>query len=229
MATAGGGIDVSGVTLTFNQAAMSSLPIDDALTSSTIYRPTNHGLAGDLPEPAPTGPYGGSLAAFTGADPNGTWRLYAYDTFPSDGGRIADGWRLDVVAVTTDTVILTDTLPAGLTGVTITSPGGWQCNNAAGSVTCDASYLAADTPIAFTIQATAPITAGVITNTAGVIATVADPTPVSNTTSITTLVTFATDLSVSKARLSPAEVTVGDTITYTLTITNPSSTGLRWS
>ena len=186
MANAGGGVDVAGVDLTLNQSG-AAMPADGPLVS-TVYRPTNLGLGSDLPAPAPPGPYGGSLAAFNGSSPNGVWRLYTYDVFPSDGGIIAGGWSLALTAVTTDTLTVTDTVPSALSGVSITEPAGWQCSNAAGFITCDSAQLAVNSPVMFTIQATAPFSHTVITNTAWITGTVLDPNPISNSASVSTAV-----------------------------------------
>ena len=38
---------------------------------------------------------GGDLSLFNGLDPNGTWKLYAYDdSFSWGGGELVDGWSL---------------------------------------------------------------------------------------------------------------------------------------
>ncbi|MFM1768221.1 MAG: hypothetical protein RJA22_750 [Verrucomicrobiota bacterium] len=51
-----------------------------------------------LPFPAPEAPYATSLATFAGSNPNGTWRLYAFDDSGSDAGEIAGGWSLNFVS-----------------------------------------------------------------------------------------------------------------------------------
>ena len=219
MANAGGGIDVAGVDLTFNQAGP-AMPANGPLVS-TVYRPTNLGLGNDLPVPAPAGPYGGSLTAFYGSSPNGVWRLYGYDVFPSDGGVIAGGWSLELAAVTTDTLTLTDTLPSALSGVSFMEPAGWQCSNINNLFSCDSTQLAANSPVTFTIQASTPLSNTVITNTAWITGTVLDPDLISNTASVTTAIVLETDLSIRKTSLSPAQVFGGQPITYTVTITNP--------
>jgi len=63
-----------------------------------IYRPnpnTTFGPVPDLPAPAPPGPYGTSLNDFNNKNPNGTWKLFVYDTaFPDGVGDIEGGWTL---------------------------------------------------------------------------------------------------------------------------------------
>jgi hypothetical protein len=99
----GGGTDVSGLTITFDDAASATLP--SPLVSGT-FRPsqtsddgcgTNPAVA--FPAPAPAGPYGGALSVFNGTNPNGAWNLYAIDNAAQDGGSISGGWSLDVSAV----------------------------------------------------------------------------------------------------------------------------------
>ena len=223
MSNVGGGADASGITLRFNDVG-TTMPASGTLTSTVIYRPTNYGI-GTLPTPAPSGPHGGSLSAFYGADPNGTWQLYVYDSVDSDGGSIAGGWSLQLTTVTTDTVTLTDTLPAGLTGISVSAAPGWACSNASGEVTCGVSYLPVNAPAVFTIAATAPITGGVITNTATITSTTADLRPADNTSIVTTTVLAVADLQIAKSD-SPDPVGAGQLLAYTLTFTNAGPSAL---
>jgi hypothetical protein len=77
------------------------------LLTSGIYATTNDPTAPDnctrddmypdvFAAPAPAGPYPLGLAAMGGADPNGTWSLYAMDQFTDDSGAIDSGWSLDL-------------------------------------------------------------------------------------------------------------------------------------
>jgi uncharacterized repeat protein (TIGR01451 family) len=217
MANAGGGADVD-ATLTFHDTG-ERMPLSGTLTSTVVYRPTNHGLTGDLPQPAPAGPYGGSLSAFNSTSPNGWWRLYVYDTFGSDGGDIAGGWGLTLTTRTTDTVTLSDPLPAGLTGVGVDAPAGWR-HVGSHPLIYEADTLPVHTQAVFTITATAPITGGVITNTAAITSTTADFWPASNEDTITTTVLAEADLGIVKAVEPVDRVGAGAPLTYTLTVTN---------
>ncbi len=223
MANAGGGSDVDDLTLTFNDDGVA---VDEPITS-TVVRPTNNGFSEDFEPPAPAGPYGSSLSTFYNADPNGRWRLYVYDTVYSDGGSIG-GWSLEVTGSTTDTVTLSDTLPAELSGVNVTSPSGWDCGAGTDPLMCEADWLPVDAPAVFTVTATAPITGGpltsfepsVITNTAAITSTIADLGPHTNTATITTTVAAVADLGISK-RVVPSDVVdPGAPLTYTLTVSN---------
>lgn len=95
MAAVGEGNDLNAVTLTFDDDAAASLPVFSAITSGA-YRPTDASLGAALPSPAPSGPYGTSLAVFEGTDPNGVWSLYVQDTYPGDLGALANGWSLSL-------------------------------------------------------------------------------------------------------------------------------------
>lgn len=66
------------------------------------FKPTNvDGLADTFPAPAPAAPYNSPPSAtfastFNGADPNGTWSLYAVDDQLTTGGSVNSGWSLTV-------------------------------------------------------------------------------------------------------------------------------------
>jgi subtilisin-like proprotein convertase family protein len=94
MSDVGGGEDVTGVTLTLDDAAASSLPTN-LLTTGT-FKPTNSGAGDTWPGPAPTPSGGSALSVFNGTNPNGTWSLYVVDDLTSDAGSIAGGWELTI-------------------------------------------------------------------------------------------------------------------------------------
>lgn len=93
MGAVGGDAGVSGLTVTFDDAATD--PVGTPMTSGT-FLPS--GAISTMPSPAPAAPYAGSLAEFNGIDPNGTWSLYVYDAAAGDSGSIASGWRIAVTA-----------------------------------------------------------------------------------------------------------------------------------
>jgi uncharacterized repeat protein (TIGR01451 family) len=221
MSNVAGGTDTEDITLTINDGG-TAMPLTDPLTSTRLYRPTNYGLGGDLPTSAPAGPYGGSLSAFSSADPNGAWRLYVYDSVGSDGGNFWDGWSLQITTRTTDTVTLTDTLPVGLTGVSVAGipATGWACSTAGNLFACDVDTIAVDDPTTLTIVATAPITGGIITNTVTITSTTYDPDPTSNTATVTTTVIPVADLGIEKLSTPMGTVGMGQPLTYTLVISN---------
>lgn len=102
MADAGGtAAGISGVNLTFDDAAGNLIP-DATAPSSGTYRPTDYNsTAAAFPAPAPAAPYnhpapaGGATLAnvFNGGSPNGTWSLYVADDSPGTGGTLG-GWSL---------------------------------------------------------------------------------------------------------------------------------------
>jgi subtilisin-like proprotein convertase family protein len=101
MTDSGGLIPVSGIDLTFDDAASGVLPDDnDQLTSGTYLPsrgPTTWGCFAPEPFPAdaPAGPYNSSLEVFNGTNPNGTWELYVIDDASGDAGSLT-GWSLDI-------------------------------------------------------------------------------------------------------------------------------------
>jgi uncharacterized repeat protein (TIGR01451 family) len=127
-------------------------------------------------------------------------------------------------------VTLTDTLPAGTTFVSLTSPGGWSSTTPAvggtGTVTSTLASLAPG-PSVFTLvvnvgNAVAPGT--VLSDTATVSSATTDPTPANNSSTATTTVNAQADLAVTVTD-SPDPVIAGNNLTYTITVANngPSS------
>ena len=123
-------------------------------------------------------------------------------------------------------VSLTDTLPAGMTFVSLSAPAGLSCTTpavgATGTVTCSIASLAAAAPQTLTLvaQVGAGVASGtVISNTATVSAATTDPNPANNSATTTTTVATAADLSVTKS-VTPAETVSGGGVTYTLSVSN---------
>jgi uncharacterized repeat protein (TIGR01451 family) len=101
-------------------------------------------------------------------------------------------------------VSVTDTLPAGHTGITAFGTG-WTCNVVGSTVTCTAASLPAGTAPSITINATAPNTPQSFTNVANVSSS-NDPTPGNNSGSANVTVDpQSADLSLTA--FSPAGVT----------------------
>jgi subtilisin-like proprotein convertase family protein len=92
MSDVGGSSSVTNLTLTFDDDEVSSVPLS-SLASGT-YKPTNSGSGDTFPSPAPPGPYGTLLSAFTGGSAAGTWSLYVVDDLPGLAGTISGGWNL---------------------------------------------------------------------------------------------------------------------------------------
>ncbi len=119
-------------------------------------------------------------------------------------------------------VIVTDTLPTGVTGVTATGGAGVTCSIAAGTASCAiAGPWASGT--SRTIQLTGVVaraSAGSpLTNAATIAGAEVDPNLADNVSTVTTTINAAADLRVSKTA-DRATASVGDTITWTVTATN---------
>jgi uncharacterized repeat protein (TIGR01451 family) len=92
---AGGGYGVTNVTLTFDDAAATSLPANAQIFSGTN-KPTQYGTTVSIPQPALGIAYGTTMSAVAGVDPNGAWSLYVVDDSAGDSGYISGGWSLDL-------------------------------------------------------------------------------------------------------------------------------------
>jgi uncharacterized repeat protein (TIGR01451 family) len=121
---------------------------------------------------------------------------------------------------TSSSVLLTDTLPSGVTVASVDAGSGAACTQPAGQVRCNLGSLAATATSTITIAVT-PTASGTITNTAVVGSATSDPTASNNTDSVTTTVsppTGAANLAIAAG--PPSQVMIGETKTHTFTITN---------
>jgi subtilisin-like proprotein convertase family protein len=120
MADTGGGLAISNVVLTFDDAATASLGEHTQIVSGT-YKPTafNNDL---FPSPAPAGPYGASLSVFNGTNPNGVWSLYIIDDGPADQGTLRGGWTLALTIVPPNTPPVISQFLDQTTPVSTTTP-----------------------------------------------------------------------------------------------------------
>ncbi|MFI6283239.1 hypothetical protein ACIBCM_00550 [Streptomyces sp. NPDC051018] len=109
---------------------------------------------------------------------------------------------------------VTDTIPAGLTGATTSTPG---CAIAAGVLTCTGGALAVGDSVVITLSGTVAAGTTSITNTARVTGDNDDPNPGNNTSTITTSVASVT---ITKKQNGPSTVQPGDVVPYTITVTN---------
>lgn len=124
-----------------------------------------------------------------------------------------------------DNVSWSDTLPAGVTFVSLSAPGGWSCTTpavgAGGTVSCSIATLAASANGVFTllVHVDASVAAGtVLSNTANVTTTTSDDT-LDNSATETTTVAASAGLSITKLD-TPDPVMAGANLTYTITVTN---------
>lgn len=139
MSDAGGGNQITNVTLTFDDAAGTDLPFSNQIVSGTN-RPTNYLLGDSFPQPAPPAPYDATLAAFNGSNPNGAWSLYVVDDTVLDVGSIARGWFLSlttsgVIPAAADlSVTVLDEPDPGIVGsnlvysILVTNHGPWNAS-----------------------------------------------------------------------------------------------------
>ena len=115
-------------------------------------------------------------------------------------------------------VVVTDTLPTGVTLVSAT-PSVGSCS---GVVTCNLGTLAngdsATISIVVTVDA-ATACGTTLTNTVSLVSNVPDPNSSNNTASADTLVDCPADLSITKSD-SPDPVVAGSNLTYTLSVAN---------
>ncbi len=114
-------------------------------------------------------------------------------------------------------VVVTDTLPGSVTFVSAT-PSQGSCAQAAGVVTCPLGVVPFGATATITVVVTTTID-GLITDTATVSSTTADPVPANDTDDETTTVTPAADLRIAKTD-GVVSVAAGTSTTYTITLTN---------
>ena len=116
--------------------------------------------------------------------------------------------------------MLSEPIPANTTFSSYSAPAGWTCI-ATTSVTCTnpsvATGASADILIVLTVSPT--MAAGTIIATSSVSSTTSDPNSANNSTSVTTNVNVACDLTVTDGG-TPSPVAAGGTITYTQTVYN---------
>ncbi|HVR40861.1 MAG TPA: IPTL-CTERM sorting domain-containing protein [Thermoanaerobaculia bacterium] len=116
-------------------------------------------------------------------------------------------------------VSLSDTLPAGTTFASLSSPGGWSCTtpapNGTGTVNCTILSLAAGASV-FTLNVNA-VTPGIVTNIATV-TSANEGAPGNESGNATTTVTGIADLTIVKS--GPATATPGGQITYNIAVGN---------
>ena len=109
MSDAGGGLPISNVTLTFDDAAGALLPGSTQIFSGT-YKPSDFPPDDLMPAPAPVGTYVTNLSVFNGTNPNGIWSLYVADDSGGDAGTLNGGWRLTLTTLAPPICCGADTL-----------------------------------------------------------------------------------------------------------------------
>jgi uncharacterized repeat protein (TIGR01451 family) len=117
-------------------------------------------------------------------------------------------------------VSLTDTIPAGTTFVSVTPAAGWNCSGTS-TVTCTIATLTAGSMGSFTLvvkTSAAAANGTMLSNTATVSSTTADPAPGNNSSTASTTLSTSADLSITKT--GPPSANSGSNITYTITVMN---------
>ena len=129
--------------------------------------------------------------------------------------------------------VMDDPLPAGTTFQSVSAPAGWSCTTPAvganGTVSCSAATFAVGSAVfTVTVQVGAGVANGtVLSNTATVTSTTADPAPGSESaTADTTVSATVTTFSLTKAD-TPDPVLPGTDLTWTLTATNSNGGDLE--
>ncbi len=121
--------------------------------------------------------------------------------------------------------VLTETLPANTTAVSLTGPAGWTCVLASRTCT-DTTAMAANSAANFTFVVTvnATVAAGtVLTQTDSVSSGTSDPNSANNSASVNTVVADSADLSVTNTA-APVPVLPGGVITFTQVVNNAGPT-----
>jgi uncharacterized protein len=124
-----------------------------------------------------------------------------------------------------ETVSLSDTLPAGTTFVSLSSPGGWSCSTPAvggtGTLSCSIASMGVGSAVFTLTVEVSPLVAAatVISNTANVSMLTADANSGNDSATSTTTVSTSANLSTLVAD-SPDPVVAGHNITYTITLAN---------
>lgn len=86
----------TGQTFTFDDAALSTVPIDLFCPSGTYKPTTDPDSAESFTAPAPP-ESGTAMSLLNGGPANGSWRLFVGDFSAQDIGAIAGGWTLDLL------------------------------------------------------------------------------------------------------------------------------------
>lgn len=116
-------------------------------------------------------------------------------------------------------VVVTDTLPAGLTFVSIAPSMG--CGAASGVVTCTLATLDSGASAIYTLTAdVSPAARGAVANAVTVSSAIADPDNNNNTYTATTTLEPEVDLRLTAGGATPATAIAGATLTYTFTVEN---------
>jgi subtilisin-like proprotein convertase family protein len=119
MASNCGEDDIEDFSWLFAQQVLTIMPssLDNESCGASAYRPNAFVSNASLPDPAPRRPYVKDLDAFNGENPNGLWKLYVADPFPTNSGDVEGGWALTLTTGPVDTRIpASSTRTSGIAG-----------------------------------------------------------------------------------------------------------------
>ncbi|MFN0277242.1 MAG: Calx-beta domain-containing protein [Pyrinomonadaceae bacterium] len=177
MSDTGGGLDLVGVNLTFDDAAAAGLPDATQIASGT-FRPSNFDTTTDvLPAPAPPAGATVALTVFNGSNPNGTWALYVRDDLGIDLGSISGGWTINITTSGCATPTATSTgTPASPTptntNTATTTPtrtnSSTPTNTATGTPTATATFTGSATATATATPTGSPACPSTFSNPAAI-------------------------------------------------------------
>lgn len=203
-----------------------SITLNGATTITIVVKPTATGLLTDTASVSATetDPVSANNGATVITQVNPSADLAVGITASPTPGLVGQPYTY-VVTVTNNgqsdatSVSVVDTLPAGVTFVSASTSAGGTFTQAGSTVTGSFPTLISGASATLTIVVT-PNSAVSITNTASVSATnVGDPDLSNNTASLTTAISPAANLAITVTD-SPDPVSVGQTLIYTVTVTN---------
>ena len=116
-------------------------------------------------------------------------------------------------------VVLTSTVPAGLSGVSASADGGVTCSVSSTTVTCPVGNLATGDHVNVDVQGTVGAGATTVSATAAIQGTEADPDPANNSATVSAPVQGSADLSLMKTA-DRSTAPQGAAVSYTLAVTN---------
>ncbi|MGH9494378.1 MAG: C25 family cysteine peptidase, partial [Candidatus Sulfotelmatobacter sp.] len=116
--------------------------------------------------------------------------------------------------------VLTETLPANTTAVSLTGPAGWTCVLATLKCTDTTTMTAGSASFSFVVKVNTSVAVGTtITDTASVASTTTDPNSANNSATATDQVGNSANLSITNTP-NPVPVQAGNNITYTQVVSN---------
>lgn len=197
----------------------------------TVRVVTPDGYSPDGPTERPADPTGGDVSgvdfAFTG--PADLSMIKTVDTAPVIAGQTLHYTLTASNAgpAAANGVSVTDTIPAGLTGVSGQVSGGAACTLTGSTLTCAVGSLANGDSVTVTVTGQVPANAtpgAQLINTATITGDQVDSAPGNNKATVASTIAASADLAMVKT-FTPAVPLAGQPVTYQLTATNagPSS------